>query len=96
MHAPRLTTEEFLRDLVEVRETMLASHRALLGDFLEHCDLAKFAGWRYSMPALEDMHNTAVTFVRQSARRPPSPAHAAVAQSANRLLQPEPITIASA
>jgi hypothetical protein len=67
MHAPRLTTEEFLRDLVEVRESMLASHRALLGDFLQHCDLAKFAGWRYSAPALEDMHNTAVDFVRHTA-----------------------------
>ena len=75
VHAPRLTTEEFLRDLVEVRETMLASHRALLGDFLEHCDLAKFAGWRYSMPALEDMHHTAMTFVQQAAAdRVPSPA----------------------
>jgi len=67
VQAPRLTTEEFLRDLVEVRETMLASHRELLGDFLQHCDLAKFAGWRYSLPALEHMHNTAVNFVRQSA-----------------------------
>ena len=26
------------------RETMLASQRSLLGDFLQHCDLAKFAG----------------------------------------------------
>jgi hypothetical protein len=67
VHAPRLTTEEFLRDLVEARETMLASHRALLGDFLEHCDLAKFAGWRYSIPALEEMHKTAIDFVRQAA-----------------------------
>jgi hypothetical protein len=73
VHAPRLTTEEFLRDLVEVRETMLASHRALLGDFLEHCDLAKFAGWRYSVPALEDMHKTAIDFVRQAALDAASP-----------------------
>jgi hypothetical protein len=68
LHAPRLTTEEFLRDLVEVRETMLASHRSLLGDFLQHCDLAKFAGWRYSKPALEEMHGTAADFVRQTGR----------------------------
>jgi hypothetical protein len=73
MHAPRLTTEEFLRDLVEVRDTMLATQRALLGDFLEHCDLAKFAGWRYSMLALEEMHNTAVKFVRQAATETASP-----------------------
>lgn len=65
--APRLTTEEFLRDLVEVRQQMLATHRSLLGDFLQHCDLAKFAGWVYSTPALEDMHRAAVEFVQQTA-----------------------------
>jgi hypothetical protein len=80
LHAPRLTTEEFLRDLVEVRETMLASHRALLGDFLEHCDLAKFAGWRYSMLALEDMHKTALDFVRQSAAPDHEPSSARSAE----------------
>jgi hypothetical protein len=67
VHAPRLTTEEFLRDLVELRDTMLEPHRALLGQFLEHCDLAKFADWRYSMPDLESMHATARTFVQQTA-----------------------------
>jgi hypothetical protein len=67
VHAPRLTTEEFLRDLVAGRETMLAPQRTLLGDFLEHCDLVKFAGWRYAMPALEDMHQTAMNFVQQTA-----------------------------
>ena len=73
LHAPRLTTEEFLRNLVEVRESMLASHRALLGDFLQHCDLAKFAGWRYSKPALEEMHNTAADFVQQAAAHAAAP-----------------------
>jgi hypothetical protein len=67
VHAPTLTTEEFLRDLVEVRDTMLEPHRALLAEFLQHCDLAKFAGWRYSMPDLEAMHDSARTFVQQTA-----------------------------
>jgi hypothetical protein len=67
VRAPKLTTEEFLRELVEVRDTMLQPHRALLGEFLEHCDLAKFAGWRYSMPDLEAMHATARSFVNQTA-----------------------------
>ena len=66
VHAPKLTTEEFLRDLVEVRDTMLKPHRALLGEFLEHCDLAKFAGWRYSMPDLEAMHASGRSFVQQT------------------------------
>jgi hypothetical protein len=99
VHAPRLTTEEFLRDLVEVREAMLASHRALLGDFLEHCDLAKFAGWRYLMPALEDMHNTAVTFVRQSAApqvETAQPTPTAAQQCNPSAGEPEPVTTETA
>jgi hypothetical protein len=67
VHAPRLTTEEFLRDLVEVRDTMLKPNRDLLGEFLDHCDLAKFAGWRYSMPDLEAMHASARSFVQHTA-----------------------------
>lgn len=67
IHAPQLTTEEFLREMMEVRETMLGSHRALLGDFLEHCDLAKFGGWCYCRPDLVAMHVSAVEFVRQTA-----------------------------
>jgi hypothetical protein len=67
VHAARLTIEEFLRDLVEVQDTMLEAHRALLGGFLQHCDLAKFAGWRYSMPDLEAMHASARSFVEQTA-----------------------------
>jgi len=67
LQAPQLTTEEFLADLVQARETLLASHRGALGDFLQHCDLAKFAGWRYCRPDLEAMHQSAVQFVRQTA-----------------------------
>jgi len=66
LHAPRLTTEEFLRELVEGSETIVAPQRALLGDFLQHCDLAKFAGWRYSLPALAELHDSAIAFVQQS------------------------------
>jgi hypothetical protein len=72
VHAPRLTTEEFLRDLVEVRDTMLEPHRVLLGQFLAHCDLAKFAGWRYSMPDLEAMHASGRSFVQHTALAAPT------------------------
>ena len=87
VHAPNLTTEEFLRDLVEVRDTMLESHRALLGEFLQHCDLAKFAGWRYSMTDLEAMHASAKSFVQETAADPVPAAKgtppAAVPEAAN-------------
>jgi len=42
----------------------------LLGEFLQHCDLAKFAGWRYSMPDLEAMHASARSFVQETASDP--------------------------
>jgi len=70
LHAPRLTTEEFLRELVEGGESIATPQRARLGDFLEHCDLAKFAGWRYSLPALAEMHARAVDFVQQASAAP--------------------------
>jgi hypothetical protein len=66
LRAPRLTTEEFLRELVEGPERIAGEQRALLGDFLGHCDLAKFAGWYYSRAALSDMHKIAVEFVQQT------------------------------
>ena len=68
--APRLTTEEFLRELVEGQDKIAGPQRAVLGDFLEHCDLAKFAGWRYSLEALVDMHDAAVEFVQQTSAIP--------------------------
>jgi hypothetical protein len=70
LHAPRLTTEEFLRELVEGQASIVPAHRTLLGDFLQHCDLAKFAGWRYSLEALAEMHGTGIAFVQQSAAAP--------------------------
>ena len=72
LHAPRLTTEEFLRELVEGRDKIGGGHRALLEDFLQHCDLAKFGGWRYSQESLAEMHAGAVQFVRQSSVPPTS------------------------
>jgi hypothetical protein len=45
---------------------MLEPNRALLGEFLQHCDLAKFAGWRYSLADLEEMHGSARSFVQKT------------------------------
>ena len=73
LRAPQLTTEKFLHELVDVRETMPASQRALLGDFLQHCDLARSAGWHYCRPDLEAMHDSAGKFIRQTAEANPQP-----------------------
>jgi len=70
LRAPRLTTKEFLRELVEDQETITAAHRVLLGDVLRHCDLAKFAAWRYSLESLAEMHVSAIEFVQQASLTP--------------------------
>ena len=66
--AARRTTEEFLYDLLESSDALLASHRALLADFLIHCDLAKFARWILSVEEMEDMLQSARTFVIETAK----------------------------
>jgi hypothetical protein len=68
--APRRTTEEFLYDLLEERHVMLTSQRTLLAEFLQHCDMAKFALWQFSVPEMEAMHLSARTFVLQTALEP--------------------------
>ena len=42
LHAPERTTEEFLAEL-HATETLGASDKEVLGEFLMHCDLVKFA-----------------------------------------------------
>jgi hypothetical protein len=75
--AARRTTEEFLADLVKQTGTPLAEHRALLEDFLQHCDLPKFARWQLSVREMESMQESARAFIlntRPGAQPAPPPA----------------------
>ena len=85
--ARRRTTEEFLNDLLKQRNTPLAEHRALLEDFLMHCDLPKFARWQLSTPEMESMHESARAFITNT--RPGAYAPAAVPAPA----QPETASV---
>ena len=76
--AARRTTEEFLRDLLAHSGSELAPHRALLDEFLRHCDLAKLARWQLSMPQMESMHESARAFIEQTK---PTPAKAPASNS---------------
>jgi hypothetical protein len=76
--AARRTTEEFLSDLLQQTGTPLAEHRALLEDFLHHCDLPKFARWQLSVREMESMHESARAFIFNT--RPGAPVHAPVVQ----------------
>ena len=68
--AARRTTEEFLSDLLRQTGTPLAAHRALLEDFLSHCDLPKFARWQLSVREMESMHASARTFILETRPQP--------------------------
>jgi hypothetical protein len=65
----RRTTEEFLRQMEADRTTPLAEHRDLLRDFLQSCDLVKFARYQPTLTELEQVQQRAATFV--NATKPP-------------------------
>jgi hypothetical protein len=59
----RRTTEEFLRLMETDRATPLAQHRELLRDFLQSCDLLKFARYQPHLAELEQVQQRAREFV---------------------------------
>jgi hypothetical protein len=87
--AAHRTTEEFLHDLLTQSHTALTAHQPLLADFLEHCDLAKFARWQHSVPQMEAMHQSACTFVIETGKpAAPAVAESAAAESRPILIEP--------
>ncbi len=59
----RRTTDEFLRLMEADRNTPLADHRDLLRDFLQSCDLVKFARYQPTFSELEQVQQRAYSFV---------------------------------
>lgn len=88
VRAAHRTTNEFLRDLVNLPDSPLAAHREMLADFLVHCDLAKFAKWSLSVPQMEAMLASASAFViaigkpAPADKQPATPAPAPAAERA--------------
>jgi Domain of unknown function (DUF4381) len=70
--ATHRTTEEFLRDLLQTSNASLAAHRSLLEEFLNQCDMAKFAGVSLSRQIIESLHQSARRFVIESSKPPPA------------------------
>jgi hypothetical protein len=70
--ATHRTTEEFLHDLLDSSNASLAAHRTLLAQFLNQCDMAKFAGAELSMPIMETLYQSARSFVIESSKPPPA------------------------
>jgi hypothetical protein len=65
--ATHRTTEEFLRDLLELPDSPLARYRALLAEFLEQCDLVKFGDMSLTLQNMESLHHSACDFVHATA-----------------------------
>jgi hypothetical protein len=66
--ATHRTTEEFLRDLLDSSNAALAAHRNLLAEFLQQCDMAKFAGVGLSMRIMESLHLSARGFIIETSK----------------------------
>ena len=66
LRAPEQTTEEFLVSALAIGG-LIAAHRDLLGTFLQHCDLVKFARHRPTPGAMEETFESAKTFVEHTA-----------------------------
>ncbi len=53
------------------KATPLAAHRDLLRDFLQSCDLVKFARYQPTLSELEEVQQRALTFVTATKPVPP-------------------------
>lgn len=68
--APERTTEEFLHEL-QNSPVLTGDQKASLGDFLERCDLVKFARYEPREPELHDLHDSALRLVEETQTAPP-------------------------
>src|SRR5258706_1696526 len=64
-HAPERTTEEFLHELKQT-DRLTRDQKESLGEFLNRCDLVKFAGYEPGEPELRDLHASALRLVEET------------------------------
>ena len=64
-HAPERTTEEFLYEL-QATNLLLPDQKSSLGEFLNRCDLVKFAKYEPREPELRDLHEAAQRLVDET------------------------------
>jgi len=64
--AAHRTTNEFLHHLLARSSSPLTSYAPSLDEFLQHCDLAKFARWQLAASEMEAMHASAMKFVEET------------------------------
>ena len=65
LHAPEQTTEEFLREVASARK-LSPEHQRLVANFLEQCDLVKFARYQPAQADMRAAHAAAEKLVRET------------------------------
>jgi len=65
IRAPEMTTDEFLSTLKE-SSSLSSAHKDLLGEFLNLCDIVKFAKFRPSRKEIDDSFGSAEKFVNET------------------------------
>ncbi|MBL7204966.1 MAG: hypothetical protein ISS63_11640 [Desulfobacteraceae bacterium] len=70
LRVTRHTTEEFMARIAADPSGGLGEHADLLHNFLEHCDLAKFARYMLTLDQMKEMHRSAWDFVDKTRPRP--------------------------
>ena len=63
--APERTTEEFVAEL-RATSLLIPEQKKLLGEFLNHCDLVKFARYEPGRPELMDLHRAALRLIQET------------------------------
>lgn len=71
LRAPERTTEEFIREAASSR-LLVPEHQLLARDFLEQCDLVKFARHRPAQAEMRAAYDAADRLVRETIPAPPS------------------------
>lgn len=64
-HAPERTTEEFLYEL-QATNLLTPDQKSSLGEFLQRCDLVKFARYEPRELELRELHGSAVRLVEET------------------------------
>jgi hypothetical protein len=85
------TTNEFLQD-VSLSDLQLAPHRDTLANFLQHCDLAKFARWSLTVPQMEALLSSAKDFVIDLGKPKPKKASSLPAENSSAAASYSPIS----
>ncbi len=71
LHAPERTTEEFLGELGS-GQALDPAHKPLLGKFLSHCDLVKFAEYQPSRDDIQSTFDSCKDFILETKDTAPS------------------------